>query len=1607
MTAILFRRLIHAKTGAKRALAKCLALLLVLSTWTTSAFAQRGNFDSTTPNPKDEAYIFTPRGSDKIGVLSKVTDGPHGKLRVIITDVETGKPTFCRVNVVGNDGNYYQPKENSLAAFGMTGEWPKTGYGNRVGKAPIRYFGRFFYTSGVFDIEVPAGKTRVEVWKGFEYAPAQISARVPANHFTQIGIKLERTAPMLAEGYFSGDTHLHLPRNNDADAEICLDLLEAEDVQYGGILCYNLDTSHYSGVMDRQDFPQRQGLGAASERARGKYRILSGQEYRSGQFGHLKLFLRDNLFREGDSFDPNLGPPFGVVGRETRGLGGFAFHAHGGYAQEIWADFVQGSVDGVELLQFGIYRGIGLEGWYKILNAGYRFPAIGASDFPPCRKMSDCRTYVHHERVPDFAGWLRALAEGKSFVTTGPLLLFDVEGHGPGATIDRKGPGPHSIKVRVRARGEVVPIQHVQCIVGGKIRKQWEVPQEEQLGRWFTVEETMEIDASTWIAARAFSLAPTGSPDGESHTNPVHVTIDGKRPFDHASIDWLVKRIDEQIEEQQKRNHAGTKEILAYFHTSKQLLLDRVKQEIQASSHPPNQSTSSPLQSDDNPSSPRSSPRRVVGNHGPTGVPKNDQETAAPSSAASLDELLKPIPPKTPREALASIEVLPGFHLELVAHEPAVSDPIAAAFDEKGRLYVAEMIDYPFKPREGEAPLGRVRLLEDQDGDGRFETSHDFAEGLLWPAGIACWKQGVYVAAAPHVWYFKDTDGDGRADVREIVFTGFGTQNQQAMVNNLAWGLDHKIYGSVAANGGALRPGNDPDAEPLDLQGCDFRFDPATRTVERITGRAQFGNTFDDWGNRFLCSESQPTYQEVLPLRYLARNPYLPVSSALINLVSGVTPIHRVSPIEGWRRIRTDRRMIAGERSPDSAGASHDVLDGAAGVTVYRGNAYPPEMYGTLFLGDAQNNLVHRRRLEPMGVLFQSERIDKETEIVRSTDNWFRPVNFVNAPDGTLHVLDMSREIIESIHIPTDVFQKLDLKRGRDQGRIYRLAPDGFRMPTIPQLGLASTRELVGLLEHPNAWHRDTAQRLLFERQDKSAASSLRELHASSDLPQGRLGAIVALSGLGVLSSDDVARALEDPFPAVREHAVRLAETLPTFTDALGEKIVALSEDPSPRVRFQVAFTLGEVGGERALEGLARIGVRDAGDTWIRTAALTSSAQCADRLLQRILDQDVAIEGSPLELCRQLAGIVGRRHRTEEVSAVLATMANNAILSTLAKEELILAILEPIHRSGTDWRSSVTDDALAMLDAILARAVDTAIDASRPVPTRLSAIRLLSLNDHSSAERILRQLLLDDEESEPVRAAALHAIASRSPRADPSTFLAAHATAPPNFRTAILATLITRKEWIPPLLEAIQRGDIPANALTSPQKESLRNHRDETVRATAERVIPETTASRREVIARYLPALEAGGNGARGAEVFKRTCAGCHQLAGLGFAVGPNLATAQIRSPEALLVNILDPNRDVQPAYVQYVVAHRDGRVLTGLLASDTPSSLSLKREQGATEVILKSEIEEMNNTGKSLMPENLETSISEAQMADLLAFLLESRYDRGSDPGFEEPGSK
>ncbi len=351
----------------------------------------------------------------------------------------------------------------------------------------------------------------------------------------------------------------------------------------------------------------------------------------------------------------------------------------------------------------------------------------------------------------------------------------------------------------------------------------------------------------------------------------------------------------------------------------------------------------------------------------------NAQEVAAPVTG-----------PLSPEDSLKHFQLLDGLRMEVVASEPQVIDPVAVQFDEQGRMWVVEMRDYPHGPAEGEEPRSMIKTLEDRDGDGVFEHVQVFADKLLFVTGVQPWRGGVIVTMAGEVAYMKDADGDGRADVRESWYKGFTQENSQLRANHPQFGLDNHVYISNGLRGGSVVDARQPDSKVVALNGKDFRFDPTSFEFEALTGVGQFGLTFDDFGNRFVCTNRNPLIHIVLEDRYIARNPAYASPSA-IHDVAAAGEASRVFPIS---RAWTTSNLHAGQ------------FTAACGCLIFRGNALPASFYGNSFTCDPTGNFVHRELVGASGATFDSHPDRDGVEFLASPDEWFRPVNLTVGPDG-------------------------------------------------------------------------------------------------------------------------------------------------------------------------------------------------------------------------------------------------------------------------------------------------------------------------------------------------------------------------------------------------------------------------------------------------------------------------------------------------------------------------------------------------------------------------------------------------------------------------------
>jgi len=779
------------------------------------------------------------------------------------------------------------------------------------------------------------------------------------------------------------------------------------------------------------------------------------------------------------------------------------------------------------------------------------------------------------------------------------------------------------------------------------------------------------------------------------------------------------------------------------------------------------------------------------------------------------------IPPTVPMAAVSTFTVAEGFAMQLVAAEPLVASPVAIQWDAEGAMYVCEMRGYSENREDG---ISRIARLTDTDQDGVYDSRTEFAGGLFWPTGLFPYDGGLFVGDAPDLLYFKDTDGDGRADIRQRVLTGFGVSNVQGLMNSFRWGLDNRIHIACSSVGGEIRHAHGSAATPgVSIRGRDLALNPRTYDFELTSGAAQHGMCFDDWGRKFVSSNSDHIQQVMYEDRYIALNPYVVPPPSRISIASDgpQAEVFRTSPVEPWRIVRTRLRVSGQAKGPiEGGGRAAGYFTGATGVTIYRGDAWPVEYKGTAIIGDVGSNLVHRKRLEANGLEFIANRIDENSEFVTSSDIWFRPAQFANAPNGALHVIDVYREVIEHpLSLPAEIKKHLDLTSGRDRGRIYQIVTAGSNRPATIPLNDESSEELVQVLAHPNAWHRETAARLLYERKDVSVTKSLRKLARVSPSPLGRMHALYVLDGLGRLDDAMLLTGLNDSHDQVRKHAVRLAERVP-FTHELLTKMDELIDDPSLEVRYQLAFTLGTLKTDSRVARLARLLRQNPNDRWMQTAVLCSIGNEATALVD-VINQDSTLRETVTELfLKRLTDQAATRDRLRESGA----------------------------------------DATARTQATV-----------------------------SSASRTAQQV-----------------------------------------------------------------------------------------------------AQRQQLITNYQPAFTLVGDVDKGREHFRKQCSSCHRLENIGNEIGPNLTAIKSRGAETVLTAILDPNREVNPQYLNYVVSTLDGRVLSGTIVDEGSTSMTLRNAQNVSETVLRIEIDEIKNTGLSIMPEGFEGALDVQAMADLLRYLMQ-----------------
>lgn len=986
---------------------------------------------------------------------------------------------------------------------------------------------------------------------------------------------------------------------------------------------------------------------------------------------------------------------------------------------------------------------------------------------------------------------------------------------------------------------------------------------------------------------------------------------------------------------------------------------------------------------------------------------------AVPSLAASLALTAASAAPFSP----AAFQIDPGLELTLFAAEPHVVDPVALAFDESGRCFVVEMRDYPLGLDGRNQPGGTIRLVADTDGDGVVDRATLFAEGLSFPTSLTPYDGGVLVTAPPEILFLKDTDGDGRADVRRTVLRGFKRGVTDSNANGLRWGLDNQVHGLNGGNGGTVsRPG--ADATPVRLGQDDFRFDPVTGRVEVTfeTGGG-FGLAFDDWGRRFTTYNIDHCLHQVMPRRYQRGVTHLFPFETTVS-VSDHGEMARIYPIAA---------AVTRPNHPEQAGH----FSSAGGVGFLGLPGYPGDLSGSVFVCDVVGHVVHRDVLVEDGPVFRATRSPTETnrEFFASRDTSCRPTAIELGPDGALYVTDMQRDVIEHPdYIPDKLKRTLSLRAGEDRGRIYRLAPKGWPKPSLLPLGRQPAEEWVRALGHSNAWWRLTAQRLIVSGRRLDLVPAVRANALASAAPLARLHGYWSLHGLDRLTSADLVAALRDAHPGVVENAIEMAvegRQSGPLDPAAYRALLDLARHPHPRVRFQAVLALGYLPGRESAEvtrALTEVWLRDHAWKWSRLAVLIGLRTGADVLLERFLATPGAKNGeaAAVEACADLAWVVGRAWNPEQAGTVEGILAQAAAPGFAAETRRVLftRLGEGLASAGDDQRASrAVASALASVEprlgavertawwklanrlglprspsqqTAIADALRRAADRATPPVERVRTIQTLALAEPAQARPVLLELL-SGQEPRDVQGEAWGLLrASRDP-AVAEGLLARWRGLAPALRPDVIKVLCDRRAWHDALLKALESGAVATGELNLDleQRRELLRHSTVGIRRRAERFFSdEEYSNRKTVVTDWLAKIPAHGDAGRGRASFERLCASCHQVQDCGNNVGPNLTGLTHRSVEDLVSNILDPNMALNPSFATVRVELKDGEAITGLLESETADSLVVKQPLGLRTVLSRRDIAHVEYSSKSLMPEGLEAGLTPQDLRDLVAFL-------------------
>jgi putative membrane-bound dehydrogenase-like protein len=942
-----------------------------------------------------------------------------------------------------------------------------------------------------------------------------------------------------------------------------------------------------------------------------------------------------------------------------------------------------------------------------------------------------------------------------------------------------------------------------------------------------------------------------------------------------------------------------------------------------------------------------------------------------------------------------------GFRVEVFAAEPMVRQPVSACFDQRGRLWVVEYLQYPNPaglkpvtvdqylrteydripepPPRGPRGADRIKILEDTDGDGRADSVKVFVEGLNLASALAVGHGGVFVGQAPYLLFYPDRNRDDRPDGDpEVLLAGFGLEDAHATVNSMTWGPDSWLYGAQGSTVTARIRGHE-------FQQAIWRYHPRDRSFEVFAegGGNTWGLDFDLAGNAFGSSNGA----------YIAF--HMVQGGYYIKGFAKHGPLHNPRAYGYFGPIDYRGAKQGGHVTP--------------GGIIYKGDAFPPSFRGSFIGGNLLANAVYWHALEREGSTFAGRH---GGTLIDARDRWFRPIDLLTGPDAAVYVVDWYDR--RAAHLdPRDTWD-------RTNGRIYRVAYGARRRVAPFDLSKRASAELVGLRTCANDWFPAEARRILAERRDPSIVPELKRLLSVDRDETIALRDLWALNVSGGLDDATALCLLDHPVAGVRRWTIRLLGDDHRINPALRAKLVALATaEPDAMVRSQLASSCQRWEPADALPILGRMSVRDEDrrDPHIPTLLwwaferqmrqdreavvdlvcrpeLQRAPLVKEALLERLgraLVSDGS-EGDFAACARMLAASSGKASTVRLLSGMEEGLRGRNL------SRMPGPLTGPIGRLWVEAARS-PDPALIRLAARLGSppAVDAAVKLARDLRAaesdRAAMIELLGQLGRTEDFPAIAGLFQHDA-SPTIQIAALGALGAFPQHATARTLLERYPSAAPAVRARILAWLCTRRDWVSALLDAIAQRRIAARDLTPADVRLVAQLGDSRLVARLESVwgkVPRVGSPEKDRrIAEIRGLLPEGdkGNAARGAPLFKENCAVCHKLFGEGESIGPDLTGSERGDLDFLMTSLVDPSRQIRKEYQSQTIALRDGRVLNGLVIEEDDRTSTLIDSNRQKTVVPRDAVEEARASDVSLMPEALLDKLTEPQIRDLFRYI-------------------